>query len=87
MISCNEGNVKINGTAIELIADFMAIGEALLRTLDDKDPVVKDAKNMLIKNFVYTFTRSATEKGFSTSFSDEDLGRCKQTYEEVYGND
>lgn len=87
MISCNEGNVKINGTAIELAADFMTIGEALLRTFDDKDLVVKDAKNQLIKNFVYTFTRSASEKGFSTSFSAEDLERCRKTYEEVYGND
>lgn len=87
MIKCEEGRVRISGSAIELAADYIVIGECLLRSFDDEDPVLKEAKNILIKDFVYAFTRKATEKGFSTSFSDDDLARCKKTYEEVYAND
>ena len=87
MIKCEEGCVRISGSVIELVADYIVIGECLLRSFDDEDSVLKEAKNILIKDFVYAFIRKAAEKGFSTSFSDEDLERCKHTYEEVYGND
>lgn len=87
MIKCEGGRVKYDGTAVELTADVITICEGLLRTLDDDNSITKEANNILIKNIVYAFTKSALNKGFSTTFSAEEMIRCEETYNEVYEND
>ena len=87
MISCDHGTIKLNGTAIELTADVIAVQEGLLRTLDNKTAEQRELNERLIKNIIYSFTRSAAEKGYRTTFTDDELCDLEETWKEVNDND
>lgn len=87
MISCDHGTIKLSGTAIELTADVITIQEALLRTIDNKTSDHKKLNERLIKNIIYSFTRSASEKGYRTTFTDGELRDLEETWKEVNSND
>lgn len=84
MIICDKGKIKVSGTAIELTADVITIQEALLRTLDNKTSDHRKLNERLIKNIIYSFTRSASEKGYRTTFTDGELRSLEEALEEVH---
>ena len=84
MIICDKGKITVSGTAIELTADVITIQEALLRSLDNKTLDHRKLNERLIKNIIYSFTRSASEKGYRTTFTDGELRSLEETWEEVH---
>lgn len=84
MISCDHGTIKLSGTAIELTADVITIQEALLRTIDNKTSDNRKLNERLIKNIIYSFTRSVSEKGYRTTFTDGELRNLEEAWEEVH---
>lgn len=84
MISCEHGTIKLNGTAIELTADVITVQEGLLRTLDNKTEGQRELNERLIKNIIYSFTRSASEKGYRTTFTDGELRSLEEAWKEVH---
>lgn len=87
MISCDHGTIKFSGTAIELAADVITIQEALLRSLDNKTADNRKLNERLIKNVIYSFTRSAADKGYKTTFTDDELRDLEETWKKVNDND
>ena len=87
MIICDKGKITVSGTAIELTADVITIQEALLRSLDNKTLDHRKLNERLIKNIIYSFTRSAAEKGYRTTFTDGELRDLEETWKEVNNND
>ncbi len=87
MIICDKGKITVSGTAIELTADVITIQEALLRSLDNKTLDHRKLNERLIKNVIYSFTRSAAEKGYRTTFTDSELRDLEETWKEVNDND
>lgn len=87
MISCDHGTIKLSGTAIELTADVIAVQEALLRSLDNKTLDHRKLNERLIKNVIYSFTRSAANKGYKTTFTDDELRDLEEAWKEVNDND
>lgn len=84
MISCDHGTIKLSGTAIELTADVITIQEALLRTIDNKTSDNRKLNERLIKNIIYSFTRSVSEKGYRTTFTDGELRNLEEAWKEVH---
>jgi glutamine amidotransferase-like uncharacterized protein len=84
MIICDKGKITVSGTAIELTADVITIQEALLRTIDNKTSDHRKLNERLIKNIIYSFTRSASEKGYRTTFTDGELRNLEEAWEEVH---
>jgi glutamine amidotransferase-like uncharacterized protein len=84
MISCDHGTIKLSGTAIELTADVITIQEALLRTIDNKTSDHRKLNERLIKNIIYSFTRSASEKGYRTTFTDGELRNLEEAWGKVH---
>lgn len=84
MISCDHGTIKLSGTAIELTADVIAIQEGLLRSFENKTADHRKLNERLIKDVIYSFTRSAAEKGYRTTFTDGELRSLEETWKEVH---
>lgn len=84
MISCDHGTIKLNGTAIELTADVITVQEGLLRTLDNKTAEQSELNERLIKNIIYSFTRSASEKGYRTTFTGGELRSLEEAWKKVH---
>lgn len=84
MIICDKGKIKLNGTAIELTADVITVQEGLLSTLDNKTAEQRKLNERLIKNIIYSFTRSASEKGYRTTFTDGELRCLEEAWKEVH---
>ena len=83
MIICDHGTIKVKGTAVELTADVITIQEALLRTFDNKTENLRALNNRLVKNIIYSFTRSADKLGYSTEITVDELIDLENTWREV----
>lgn len=84
MIHCKHGEVRIDGTALELSADVTIIIHSFLKALNDEDSLVKDMNNHIVKSVMYAFSRDANKMGFDINFSQEEIDKFENIYNEVF---
>lgn len=82
MINVDHGEVRINGTIIELCADVATAHAALLDTMSGGDDTHKEIATMLIKSLFFDMARRTKEKGYNVYFTEKELA----DYEKVWGD-
>lgn len=84
MINVDHGEVRINGTIIELCADVVTAYAAVLDAMPKDDDIQKGISTTLIKSLFYDMASRTNSKGFDVHYTEEEVAEFEKVWGATY---